>query len=190
MTIDPNKPVLGNDPDRPRPSRDRGPAGWLWVGIIIVIIFVFWWTVGGPTHRQNALANPAPGAQPDQQNGDPVTDPAQLTSKDAGDLVGRPVQFARATVNAPANGGAFLIDANGTPVLVVKANAANDNHPGAAMRTGAFQRGDVVTIQGTMRKMPSEHDAMVEFNLSTDTAARASHSKVFIEATQVETAAK
>lgn len=239
MAIDPKKPVISGDPNRPQPSRDRGPAAWLWIGIIIVVIIVFWFAVGGSSRHRNALANPAPQQGQQNSSANAITDAAQLTSGNPKDLVGRPVQLAAAKVDESANGGAFLIDSDGTPVLVVLATAAHASNPGTAMRpaeTGggawkkdhpaageqvrtngagqladqgkgtpssggnaapltqedsrAYNRGDLVSIQGTIRHMPSEHDAMVDFNLSTDAAARASHSKVFIEASKVETAAK
>jgi len=217
------------------PSHDRGPGGWLWIAIIIVIIVVFWFAVGGRSRHQ-ALANPA---QNQQNPSNPVTDVTQLSSVDAPSLVGRPAQFARAPVDQNINGGAFFIDSNGTPVLVVKAAADNAPPPGTAMaptettggvwkkdhvaageqvhesgagqfadrgkgtpesggnaapltneHAGAYNRGDLVSIQGTIRQMPSEHDAMIRFNLSTSDAARAARSKLYIEAGSVQPAAK
>ncbi len=238
----PNDPSTPRDPHRPlsRPRPDRGAAGWAWVVIIIVIVVIFWMAMGGHGRRSRTLANPA-GHNPDsaQQASNPVTDPGQLTAPNAKDLVGQPVDLARAQVSHSANGGAFLIDAGGKPLLVVEATAANSEDAGMAHRpaetnggawkkdhpagggqvhdngagqiaqqgkgtpegagnapplsqenTHAFNQGDIVSVQGTVRQMPSEHDAMTRFNLSTDEAARVSKSKVYIEASSVQPAAK
>lgn len=232
----PNDPNSRRDPNLPGSRPERGPGGWAWVVIIIVIVVIFWVAMGGHGRRNQTLANPSPSAQ---NASNPVNDPAQLTSSDAKNLVGQPVDLARAKVDHSANGGAFMIDSNGTPVLVVEANAANAEPSGMAHRpaetnggawkkdhvagggqvrdngagqlaeqgkgtpesagntpplaqehTRAFNPGDLVSVQGTVRQMPSEHDAMTRFNLSTDEAARASKSKVYIEASSVQPAAK
>jgi len=231
-----NTPSI-TDTNRPRP--DRGPTPWAWIAIIIVIGAIFWIAIGGHGRRSRALANPASNSASAQGAANAVHDPAQLTASDAKDLVGQPVDIAHAQVAHSANGGAFLIDSNGTPVLVVESNAANTEGPGTAERpteinggawkkdhvaagsqvhdngagqladkgkgtpegsgnaaplaqenTKAFNPGDVVSVQGTVRQMPSEHDAMTRFNLSTDEAARASKSKVYVEASSVQPAAK
>lgn len=229
------------DPERPLsgPRPDRGAAGWAWVVIIVVIVIIFWIAMGGHGRRSQTMANPAGNPPSAQEAANPVTDPGQLTAPNANDLIGKPVNFERAQVSHGANGGAFLIDSNGKPVLVVEANAPNAEGSGTAQRpvettggawkkdhvagggqvrdngagqlaekgkgtpedagnapplaqenTKAFNPGDVLSIQGTVRQMPSEHDAMTRFNLSTDEAARASKSKVYIEASSVQPAAK
>ncbi len=236
----PNDPNTPRDPNRPLsgPRPDRGAAGWAWVVIIIVIVVIFWMAMGGHGRRNQTLANPA-GHNSAQNAANPVTDAGQLTAPNAKDLVGQPVDLARAQVSHSANGGAFLIDSNGKPVLVIEATAANSQDTGMAHRpaettggawkkdhvagggqvrdngagqvaqqgkgtpegagntpplaqenTRTFNQGDIVSIQGTVRQMPSEHDAMTRFNLSTDEAARASKSKVYIEASSIQPTAK
>src|SRR5579864_5184951 len=111
-----NTPSI-TDTNRPRP--DRGPTPWAWIAIIIVIGAIFWIAIGGHGRRSRALANPASNSASAQGAANAVHDPAQLTASDAKDLVGQPVDIAHAQVAHSANGGAFLIDSNGTPVLVV-----------------------------------------------------------------------
>ncbi len=66
----------------------------------------------------------------------------------------------------------------------------NNAAPLAQEHTQAFKKGDTVTVQGTIEKMPSEHDAMTQFNLSTDEAVRAANAKVYIAASSIQPAAK
>ncbi len=66
------------------------------------------------------------------------------------------------------------------------ANSAASNMPSAAN----VNKGDTVSIQGTLEKMPSEHEAITQFNLSSDEAARASKAKVYIAASDVQPASK
>ncbi len=253
MAIDPNLNQT-RDPNRPPVRRDRGAGGWAWVVIVIIVVIVIWLVVGGRGSHNRAMANPASQNAAGTQNtssenneagqnaAGQIIDPAQLSGKEAENLVGHPIQIASAKVLDGASGGAFLIDTNGSPVLVVQSPEGNpaaagtsegsaktetsggvwkkdhattreqvrDNGAGqiankgkgapdsgsqtapplAQESTRPFNKGDVVSIQGTVQKMPSERAAMTQFNLSSDEAARLSKAKVYIAASSVQPAAK
>lgn len=178
-------------------ERGRGPRQWAWVLFAAVLGVIVWFVAGGIGNSRKVAANepnsrlnepqvaPAPGrnAQPAQgENSGPITDLAALLNMNQEELVNHPAQLSGAKVLQKLGSNAFFIGSGGSQRLLVV--------PQQGAQASTVKPGDTVDVSGTIKKLPGEHDAMKQWNLSSADADMLRDMHVYLEASEIKVGRK
>ena len=177
-------------------ERGRGPRKWAWVLFGAVIIVIVWFVVGGignsrkvaanePTSRVNepqVTAAPGREAPPAAaENPGPVTDLAALLNMNQEQLVNHQAKLTGTKVLQKLGNSSFFIGSGGTQRLLVVPSQT----PASTVKPG-----ETVDVSGTFKKLPSEHDAMKQWNLTSTDTKFLRDMQVYLEASEVSVSGK
>jgi len=178
-------------------ERGRGPRQWAWVLFVAVLAVIVWFIAGGIGNSRKVAANeptsrlnepqvaPAPGrnSQPGgTESSSPITDLAALLNMNQEQLVNHPAQLSGAKVLQNLGSNAFFIGSGGSQRLLVVAQQGSN--------ASAVKAGETVDVSGAIRKLPREHEAMRQWNLSSADAAMLRDMHVYLEANDVRVSRK
>jgi hypothetical protein len=201
------------------PGRGPRRFAWIiFILVIAVIIWVIVAGIGN-TRRVAAneakqtvnqpQVEPAPGrdSQPaaaQASDSAPITDLSALLNGNQQQMVGRAAELRNVKVLQNAGRNAFWIGtSNDEKLLVVPPSTpadysnAGEKNENPAFNQGAVSSrqthvehpGETVNVSGTIQKLPSEHEAMNRWNLSSSEAAMLGNQHVYLAATRVQSAA-
>jgi len=172
---------------------ERGPAPrkWAWVLFAVVAAAIVWFIAGGignsrkvaanePTSRLNEpQVSPAPGRNsqpPASENAGPITDLSALLNVNQEQLVNHEAHLTGTKVLQNLGNNAFFIGSGGSQrLLVVPQQGASNVKPGEA-----------VDVSGTIRKLPSEHEAMKQWGMGSSDAAQLRDMHVYLDASEIK----
>jgi hypothetical protein len=178
-------------------ERGRGPRKWAWVLFGAVIIVIVWFIAGGIGNSRKVAANeptsqvkePQVAAAPGREaptpaaaeNGGLVTDLSALLNMNQEQLVNHPAQLTGANVLHRLGSNAFFVGSGGTQRLLVVPSQGPSR---------AIKPGEAVDVRGTIKKLPSEHDAMKQWNLSSTDTKMLRDMQVYLDANEVKASSK
>lgn len=182
------------------PYGNRGNAGrlWAWVLFAIVVAFIVWVFASGFGSPNPSHARPRSGDSQGYQstNASRITDAAAIqNAPDAGELVGRDVEFRNAKIQGvEAHGGFWIGGPAGKGVFVLRKNSLSPNQTeGGAVKQSNHANpnvsiGQTVDVTGKVEKLPDTETVHLKWGLDPGVASQLESEKVYVSADSVSVA--